>query len=888
MPDINYASTPSIYKPNLAHVIKYDEHDIKVLIKNGIYEQGVLDKKTIGQSATNSIVHIIHNKYGGDSALRFIFNMQQLIANYLKYYGFSLGIRDMLVSKEINEKVAVLTSSIIGSANEITDRLNQNAIIPPIGMTIEMFYEQQQMNALTIADDFYNAILSEEINIKDPLYAIVASGSRGNFKNYIAINSTIGQQTINGERMDMKFGYYRTLPYFTSWDTTPASRGFISNSYLGGMTSTETFFAAKDARFALIAQALTTATTGAQSRTSVKNLESIVHDNNRFCSKGSRIVQLIYGDSGFDPRSLEVSNVLTSDISNEEFEKYHWSIKMIDKKYQNKDLQKLFDEEFEQLKHDREEFRMIMLRIEDHSGTSNRIYGNKFKTPVNMAKIIKDVLAKYKDTQAGLNYGDAILLVRETCEKLPYSAFNDIMWDKKIPVPDYWVKSMTFTKILVRSYLNIRNMIFQGINNQMLQIICDQIYNTLCNAYMPYGSAVGIIAAQSMSEPLTQFVLDSKHRSGGSGTKTDKVVRVAEIFGARPTEKMKSVSMVIQVNDDISGDESKVQDIANHIEMINVSRFLTNGMELFYESYGEPIYPKYKHEKELIATFNKQNPLLKTPSDLVPWCIRFELNRREMILKNMDLNSIIKTIQSIKDLFVVYTSEMSKDLIVRCYVRATAIKKDDVLSKMKDLIDDISNLIIRGIPGIMRAEVSKDQLLRSYVAEDGTIKTKKSYYITTDGTNLEAVLSMPDIDPYRVQSDSILEIAEIYGIEAAREKIINELKTINNATIDNGVCYQHCTIYADEMTITGEVTSIERTGINKRDGGVLLRVSTASPVQALEDAAKNNMEDPLENASAWLMIGCTPKIGSTFNTPIINTRFISESVVKASNILDDL
>ncbi len=889
LPNINFNAEPMLYKESLSHVIKYNPKDIRTIIENGIYKQGILDKKAIGQNSNASIIHSIKNKYGGDQALSFVFNMQQLVANYLLSYGLSLGIKDMMVSKSINEKVAELTSSIIGVANNITDTLNKNHIVPPIGVTVEEFYEQKQLAALGIADEFYQAVFSENINIKSALNILVTSGSKGNIKNMVSINSTIGQQTQNGERMDARVGLSRTLPYFTSWDTDPVSRGFIRNSYLGGMTSSETIFSAMDARFALIAQALTTATTGAQSRTSVKNLESILLDNSRMCAKGkNKIVELIYGDTGADPRALEISTVLTANLSNADFDTFHYKIKQVEKKYQNKELQDLFDAEFSQLKADREEYRRIMLQIEDHSGTHNRIYGNQFKTPINMVKIIKDILAEYKPTDFSLNYGDAIKQVRELCERLPYTAFNDIMWDTKKKVPDYWQKAVTLNRILIRSYLNSKYMTDNGFSNATLNVICDTIYNIMCNSYMPYGAAVGIIAAQSMSEPLTQFVLDSKHRSGGSGTKTDKVVRVAEIFGARPTDKMKNTTMVIQVLPEIAEDESKVQDIANHIEMMNVERFLLSGIELFYEKYGAPTYPKYTHESEMIKEFNKKNPLIKIPGDLLPWCIRFELNRREMILKNMSLDTIIRALQSMKDLFVVYTSETSRDLIVRIYVRATAVKKDDVISKMKQIIDEIREFVIRGVSGIYRAEVSKTQLLRSYIAEDGTIKTKKIYYITTDGTNLREVLGIPNVDPYHVQTDSILEIAEVYGIEAAREKICNELQTINGATITSGICSQHYRIYASEMTSTGDVTSIERTGISKRDGSIMLRISTSSPVQAFEEGAKNNMYDDLESPSAQLLVGATPRIGSTYNNILMNMNFVQGNTINTAQLLNDL
>ena len=60
----------------------------------------------------------------------------------------------------------------------------------------------------------------------------------------------------------------------------------------------------------------------------------------------------------------------------------------------------------------------------------------------------------------------------------------------------------------------------------------------------------------------------------------------------------------------------------------------------------------------------------------------------------------------------------------------------------------------------------------------GNLKADKitnEYIINTDGTNLEAIFQNPFINPYLSQSDSILEIYDLLGVEAARNKIIIEL-----------------------------------------------------------------------------------------------------------------
>ena len=879
LPNINYKGTPTSYKKALASQIKYNPEDIKVLIDSGVHKSGILDKAAVGMDKPNSIIHIIKNQYGSRKALDVVYNFQRVIMEYLCYRGFTLGLRDILISKSALEEVRKKTSSIIADSERVTARLNSGNIIPPIGMTTEEYYEQLQLSALSITDDFLPIVTSGIDTVNNGFYHLIMSGSRGNQSNLLMISSAIGQQTINSKRMLQSFGYNRSLPYFVSFDTNPEARGFIADSYISGLTMPSFIFASMEGRFSLISKSLTTAVTGAQNRTSIKNLESMIVDNLRRSAKANRIIQYLYGDSGMDPRYLEINYIPTVNISDEEFAKYKYGSKAI------------FVEEFEQMKIDRDLYRKIQMTIESASDISNRMYSNRIKAPLNMERIISDTLFRYKTLKGKLSPEDTIIKVRKLCDDIPYLAYNEIQRRRKMPIPEYWKKSWTFVFILLRSYMNVKHLSDMEISDAMIDIIIDAVKISISRSFMDYGTAVGILAAQSLSEPLSQYVLNSHHRSGGGGTKTSFLARDAEILGARPTEKMKNPSMVIQVPEELESDIAKVQEIANHIEMMSVSRFINSGVAIFYEKFGAPEHPQYKHESKLISIFVKNNPAIKPPSDLISWCIRFELNRRELILKNMPLESVIGAIQSKNRLaYVVYTPENADELVVRVYFRSEVIKRNaDPYDIMVKLSQEIQDTIIRGVKNIQAAEVLQDPIPRTYIDADGSIKTKKIYVISTSGTNLVDMLAHPMVDKYKVQTDSILEIAEVYGIEAARAKIINELKLLIPSSIDDGSTHEHYTVYADEMTSTGMVTSIERTGMSKREiQNVMLKISTSFPIQNLTEAAIKGMTDRLDGISSLLMIGSIPAIGTTYNSFTIDEKFVSENLEDINKTLDSL
>ena len=891
LPEINYTGKPKMYDPSMSHLIKYRPEDIKVNIKSGRYLSGIMDKSSVGQDQPGSIAHIIRNQHGSRIALDFLFNLQQMCTNYLRDRGFSLGIRDMLTSREVLDAINEQTSAILLDSTRITEQLDAGDIIAPIGGTVEKHYEKLQANALQIADEYFRIIMTEVNIYNNSLYQLVASGSKGNTSNFLMISSALGQQKLERSRIEMNYGYNRTLPYFTSFDTDPESRGFIPNSYVSGIRPAGLIFGAGDARYSLVKNALTTSVAGAQSRTSIKNLGGTIVNNYRMSAKSQRIVQFIFGESGFDPRTLEVLAIPTVMISDAEFASYQTPDSAAEVKFRNADLRKMLQEEFEQLSADRVQFREIMLSVEVGSGSGAQMVGNRIRLPLNIARIIDDSKTTFTGitVPTGLNLGSAVLRVRELCKMLPYTAFNKMYKERNGKIPERWEAAMTFLRIAIRAYLCTKNLREHGISDLTLDIIVNKINYTVTHAYMAYGTAVGIIAAQSLSQPLTQFVLDSKHRSGGAGSNVDPLTRNAEILGAKPTDKLNSPEMFIEVPVDVETDEQRVQEIANHIEMMIVKSF-TSGFELFYEAYGKPVHPRYTQEADLIKTFEKNNPVLRPPTDLINWCVRFELDRRQMIMKNMSLEQIVEAIQrKFSNTYLVYTPETATHIIVRVYFRADLLKRGDPRAVLTEMINKISETVIRGIDGIYAAEVIKDEIRRSYVAPDGSVQVKKIYGVRTSGTNIAAMLSHPMVNQYAIQSNSILEIAEIYGIEAARAKIMNELKSINSATASGGISHCHYSIYADEMTATGYVTNIERPGLSARESNnVLLRMSLASPVQVVEEAAIRGMTDVISGMAASLMVGQTPKIGTAYNESVLNERFVEQHTVDVADVLDDL
>ncbi len=893
LPEINLSGKqPSMYKEQYANFIKYNPMDINIVIERGELKSGVLDKATTGQDVAGSIFHIIANEYGNDAALDCIYNLQQLTHKFFAYHGFTTGIADINISEDATAEIKRRLATMILNSRKITQRLNSGKLIAPLGVPLKEFYENEQLGALAPGDDFSYPILADIDLNSNHMARLILSGSKGKIANFISINGAIGVQTINGKRFPPLAGWGRTSPYFVRYDTDPDANGFVSMSFREGVKSKVYSFLAGEARHGLISNALSTSVTGYQNRISIKNLESILVDNLRKSTKGLNIIQPLYAEVGLDPSKMEKVKFPTIMSSNDEFEKsYKTSINKVHKKFQNKQVEEILNQEYEQLTADRELYRQIHSKLEDHN-PKEYVFTNQKHMPVNVYRIVEDVIYNYQDLVESLDEADRVLdpayavkLTNELCDNLGYVFLNELQKKRKRKLPKYIVASTKMLAILIRSYLCTSYLLKKGVINHLLDIIVQRIVFTYKKALIDPGYPVGILAAQCISEPMTQYVLDSKHRTGGGGgTKTNAIVRIQEILGAKDTETMKNPHMLIMPKPEYENDKLKVQEIANHIEMMHFGRFVSD-VRIFYEKYGKPTHPDFTSESKDIQAFEKTNYGIKIPGDLASWCIRFGLNREELILKSMKLETVILAIRrEFPELFIMYTPENADQVFIRCYIRNSMIKKfhDYLTDIVKYYAEVVKDVIVRGVKDILATNVI--DITKNVMQPDGSYQLKKIFGIYATGSNTTDVLSNPYIDSYRTQSDSIEEIERVYGITAARNKIINEMMI----ALD-GLDRQHCTIFADEMCYSGQVTNIQKTGLQKRENAnITLRVSFQTAIQVIQDAAVNGLIDRISGISGPLVLGTNPNIGTTYNAVVVNQQFIEENSKVLESITEDL
>lgn len=892
LPKINVSGkSPSFYKPQYAQYLKYNPEDINVEIRRGVLQSGMLDKATVGQSVSGSIIHVIANEYGNSTALETVYNLQQIVHRFFGYQGFTVGIEDININEDAMREIKNNIATMIMESRKITQRLASGKLIAPLGTTLRDHYETEQLNALTAGDDFVVPILKAVDANYNQMFRLIMVGSKGKLTNFVSINGAVGSQTINGARFPAQAGWGRTLPYFTRYDMEPEASGYVSQSFREGVSSKVYTFMAGEARHGLISNALSTSVTGTQNRVAIKNLEGIIANNVRASVKGSNVDQILYADCGLDPTKLEKVKFPTIMISDDDFDaQYHSTMKKLANAKPCDD--KLLESEFQQLKGDRALFRKLYMTLEAHNPKEYIMDVSKFM-PINVLRIIDDTIYNYQDTISKLSdeqkiFDPAYVIIRvnEFCDDLGYVYSNDIQRQKKAPIPAHIRTATILIQILIRSYLNTSTLYKKNVCPHTLNIILDKITTTYQKSLIEYGTSIGFLSVQCVCEQFTQYILDSKHRTGGQGgTKTNAIERIKEILNGKVTEKMIMPHMLIMVRPEYEHDKVQVENIANNIEMMEFKRFVAT-THILYEEYGKPRHPRFAHEAKMFELFERHNAGMKIPGDLAKWCIRYTLNREELLMKSMTLETIVIAIRkALPKVFIVHNSENDDIVTLRIFVRMSQVKHtgaryvEDVLMPLNTAIKSV---VVRGVRNIIGTFVV--EVMRHEIQPNGALEMKKCFAISASGTNMPEIINLPQIDPYRTQSDSIDEMQKIYGICVARNKIINELM----ATLSD-LNRIHCTVFADEMCYTGQISNIQRTGLQKRENAnVTLRISFQTPTQVIQNAAIHGMVDVVGGVSGPIVMGSVPNIGTTYNQIVVNERFIKERAKRSVAALDEI
>ena len=444
-----------------------------------------------------------------------------------------------------------------------------------------------------------------------------------------------------------------------------------------------------------------------------------------------------------------------------------------------------------------------------------------------------------------------------------------------------------------------RKCIFQyKLSKNQLDEIKKEIIKSFNKSIVEPGEMVGIIAAQSLGEPVTQLMLKSFHSSGigGKGGTDIGVDTIKEVFSL--SKNPKAPLMEIYFEKEYRTKKDYANKIASHIKFTTI-KDLRNKIEIFYEpspddfdgfitkdNVGEPFY-SYQANKQCCAS----------SIEGLPWLMRIEFYKEKLMSKEVTLLDIksqfcfawekrysdVKGMKREKKQLIdkitqiAVQSNTDNDEVPVLHIRfdMTNFTQTTLIDFMDIFVDEFK---LKGMPGIEDVNSGKafEERILSFDNTDKSMEKNSEYVIYTKGINMEAIKNIVGIDLNRTYCNDILTIYENYGIEAARNYIIRKIITVLTSN-GSGTNYQHIQIFGDLMTQVGTLTSIDRHGLNKLDNDPLSRASFEKTVDQLITASVFNEIDYMKSVSSRIMAGLCIKGGTGLCNIILDKEMLENS-----------
>ena len=223
-------------------------------IENGQIIKGHISKAHIGAKKQNSLIHLIWDEYGMHQTKNFIDDVQKLVNNFNMLNGFSCGIGDLEIPKEVTtELTKFFETKKLEVKHMITEMENNPDLLD------QDTFEETLYNNLNNIREEASKMVMKNLKLDNNFYIMIFSGAKGEPINMGQMLGCIGQQAVEGTRIKKNVNG-RTLQYFHKDDDTALARGFVEQSFLKGMHPLSFIFHNMGSREGLIDTAIKSVT----------------------------------------------------------------------------------------------------------------------------------------------------------------------------------------------------------------------------------------------------------------------------------------------------------------------------------------------------------------------------------------------------------------------------------------------------------------------------------------------------------------------------------------------------------------------------------------------------------------------------------------------------
>lgn len=859
---------------------RFDESDMIIDIENGIIKSGMVCGNAI-KGSPGSIYHLIYDQYGSKMAHKIIFYHQQITKRYLELECFSIGHKDLVLEQKAHDMINLTQSRLMAQLKEIENRILNKNIVPPLGKNIKTYVDELVLNIHSSAENAYLvAILQGCKPHENGFFVSSLSGAKGKMSNIYNMFAPLGQIKIDGKRIASILDFQRYNLFYPQFSMDPGVGGYVSKSYISGIPPKDMYTVCKNARSNVLTKGLVVGEAGATGRDLIKVKESLYVDNRGFTvrNKGENIIEFAVADDGFESSTIISNDYFIIAKSEKDIRDEVSAKKFIDQPL----AKKLVD----QIVEDRNEF----IKIQKAKEVINYAYEctKTLQTPFNIKQLIYVVTGNREAKPSLDEYKDMLHLIDEYVQNVHYIKINPVHRAKKTKLLRPTELTMTAVRILLRLYFNPA--VLEKFSYKWLDTILNNINVKILEVLYAPGKNIGTINGQTLSAPLTQYLIDAHAQSTTGGTSRDGLKYFKQVASLKPIAKLTDASkrMYIFLKEKYEENEQLAQNLAEYIGTIQFNSFIIS-LEVLAEKYGECItYPSDKkiYNNPTISAENKRE-------GLYPFVFRYTLNTDKMESKNVTIMQIVNSIEKYFNgmVYCVYSHETGNTILhlyfnnkfTFVYQKDTKAKRGySVWERIVIFADKFNNgFIINEFSGITSVYVRSRN--KTIVNEDGSLGKKRIYYLLTNGINMRDVLLLNVVDKQRTSCSHIQETFDYFGIIAARDKFISE---VSNTFITLKLSPNNFNFPANIMFERGYPANLAEKGQKIREPqDPLLHSAFKNPINAIRSAVVNNVHNNLSSPSANLMMGRLPELGTSYNTLVFNFDFLEN---KKANKIEDL
>lgn len=874
---------------------------------------GVIDKAQFGKYG---LVHTVQELYGSNTAGILLSALSRLFTVFLQIHGFTCGVDDlMILADHDEERKKKLDGEDVGEEVHCDFFKFKPGTIGPMKLQLEIekaIHNSGQSATASMDLKMKNRLHEKTSDInkdllvkgllkpfpKNCISLMTISGAKGSTVNFQQISSCLGQQELEGKRVPRMVSG-KTLPCFPPWHFSSRAGGFISDRFLTGLRPQEYYFHCMAGREGLVDTAVKTSRSGYLQRCLVKNMEclKVCYDYTVRDADGS-IIQFTYGEDGVDVhqtsfiakfealaanqaiigqkfhQQLEFNNYITElpEGLTKKVQTYIEELKIKDGSVELKEREELLklvrQKYISSLAHSGEPVGVIAAQSVGEPSTQMTLNtfhlagrgemnvtlgiprlqeilmtaSNDIKTPIMTCPLLEGRLKK-----------DAERLVRKI---------------KKVTVADI-IESMEESVLPV------------SINNNQISRIY-KLKMKLCESQLfsieDYEETMGVLFMRQLEDAIQSHLLLLSKINGIKNFMPDSRSMASDEID----EDASSNRLQGEENDDDHDDDEGADDLGSDVQ----KRKQQAADEMDYEdgSEDEP------NEGETLAGLEKETDQAEDEEEV--WeddeigIFDNEDEASEMPVPSEPKSSDKKGKSKLKSKSKVKAKLVKKDFDKAIFIAAEGLDFE-VHFRFSDephiLLGQIAQRTAKKVHIKSSGKLDMCQAIKSATNDQVLWKSKDDkkkddpdslaakkddkdepgpWALKTAGVNFTALWEMQDdIDVTRIYSNNIHAILSTYGVEAARETILSEVKhvfQIYGVEID----YRHLSLIAEFMTHSGGYRPMSRHGGIAESISPFLKMSFETASKFIVEAAAHGMSDNLETPSSRICLGLPVKMGT--------------------------